>query len=85
MSRSELPAFLRQLEAYYPESLIRETRLEAFLMNLGLGPHEWLGVGVIGGDEGVDMGHQFLAVTERSPRKGLGRQDREPDFSLIEP
>ena len=54
-------------------------------MNLGLGPHEWLGVGVIGGDESVDMGHQLLAVAERSARQGLGRQDRELDFNLIEP
>lgn len=54
-------------------------------MNLGLGPHEWLGVGIVGGDESVDMGHQFLAVAERSARKGFGRQDREPDFDLIEP
>ncbi len=49
-------------------------------MNLGLGPDERLGV-----DEGVDMGHQFLAVVKGSPRKGLGRQDREPDFDLVEP
>jgi hypothetical protein len=54
-------------------------------MNLGLGPHEGFGVDIIGGDEGVDMSHQLLAVVERGPRQGLGRQDREPDFDLIEP
>ena len=35
----------------YSESLIRETGLEAFLMDLGFGPHEWLGVKIVGVDD----------------------------------
>jgi hypothetical protein len=31
------------------------------------------------------VGHQLLAVVERSAGKGFGGQDREPDFDLIEP
>ncbi len=54
-------------------------------MSLGLGPHEWLCVDIIGVDESVDVGHQILPVAERDACESLGRQDREPDFDLIEP
>jgi hypothetical protein len=40
----------------YPESLVRETCFEAFLVDLGFGPGERLGVFIIGLDEVVDVG-----------------------------
>ncbi len=54
-------------------------------MNLGLGPDERLGVDIIGGDESADVGHQFFARIERGACECLGREDREPDFDLVEP
>jgi hypothetical protein len=35
--------------------LVRETGFEPLLMDLGLAPDEWLGIGVVGIDEVVDM------------------------------
>jgi hypothetical protein len=35
--------------------LIGETRFEAFLMDLGFGPDEWLGVGIVGFNEVIDV------------------------------
>lgn len=46
-------------------------------MNLGLGPNERLGVDVIGGDEGVDVGHQFPPTAEGCARKRLGAVSEE--------
>jgi len=43
----------------YPESLVRETCFKSFLMDLGFGPGERLGVFIIVLDEGVDMGTQL--------------------------
>ncbi len=54
-------------------------------MNLGFGPRERLGVNIVGFDEGVDVGHQFLTRVERGAGQRLGRQDRKPYFDLIEP
>ena len=71
--------------SWYPESLIRETGFHSFLVNLGFGPRERLGVNIVGFDEGVDVGHQFLTRVERGAGQRLGRQDRKPYFDLIEP
>ena len=54
-------------------------------MNLGLGPHERLGVDVVGGNECVDVGYQLLARGERGAGQRFGCQDGEPDLDLVQP
>src|SRR4029450_2594943 len=64
---------------------MRETWFEAFLMDLGLGPGERGGIGVVGLDEGIDVLSQLLDRGEGSAVQGFSLQDGEPDFHLIEP
>jgi hypothetical protein len=60
--------------------LVRETGFEAFLMNLGLDPNEWLGVGVVGFDEGIDGGSELFDRGE-----GFTAQESSPAESLKSP
>ena len=54
-------------------------------MDLGLGPDEWLGIGVVGIDEGIDVLSELFDRGEGCAAQGLSLQDREPDLDLIEP
>jgi len=71
--------------AEYLESLASETRLEAFLMDLAFCPDERSGGVVVVGDERFDMGDEFGDALKRGAVEGFSREDREPDFDLIEP
>ena len=54
-------------------------------MDLGFGPDERLGVGVVGLNEGIDMRSELFDRGEGSTFQGFPLQDREPDFHLVEP
>ena len=54
-------------------------------MDLGLGPDEGLGIGVVGLDEGVDVLSELFDRGEGCAAERLALQDREPDFDLVEP
>ena len=69
----------------YPESLNRETRLEAFLVDLALGPDKWASVLIIAADEAGDMRLEFVDGLEGCSVQRLSAEDREPDLDLIEP
>ena len=69
----------------YPESLVGETGFEALLVNFAFCPDEGLGGFVIVGDEILDMGDEFWNALERGSVERLSREDREPDFDLVEP
>jgi hypothetical protein len=58
---------------------------ETPLVDLFLGPGEWLGGLVVCGDESIDVLLQLLDVGEGGAVEGLSLQDRKPDFDLIEP
>lgn len=64
---------------------MRETWLEAFLMDFGFGPDERLGGFVIVLDEGIDVGLEFINGLERCAVEGFAGEDREPDFDLVQP
>jgi hypothetical protein len=68
---SERPPYSHVEEAftrYYPESEPTDTAiLEPSLVNLFLGPSEWLGCLVVGGDESIDALLQLLDDGERDP------------------
>src|ERR1700757_579634 len=64
---------------------MRETGLEAFLVNLGCCPFEWAG-GLVGGfDESVDVGLEFVERIERGTSERFAGEDRKPDLDLVEP
>ena len=52
---------------YYQESLMRETGLEAFLVEFGLGPDERFGVAIVGVDEGIDVLSELFDRGEDAP------------------
>jgi hypothetical protein len=52
-------------------------------MDLGFGPDEWLGVGIVGFNEGIDVEPELFDRGEGSAAEGLPLQDREPDFDLV--
>ena len=54
-------------------------------MDPGFGPDEWLGVLVVGFDEGIDVLAELGDGSERGAVQRLSLQDREPDFDLVEP
>jgi hypothetical protein len=54
-------------------------------MDLGLAPDEWLGIGVVGIDEVVDLFSELFDRGEGFVAQGLSLQDRESDLHLIEP
>ena len=54
-------------------------------MDLGFGPDEGPGGLVVVGDEGVDVGDEFLNAGEGCALQRFPGQDREPDFDLAEP
>ncbi len=54
-------------------------------MDSAFGPDERAGVLVVGADEAFDVGHQFSDTAERGSVQRLARQDREPDFDLVQP
>src|SRR5580765_7128964 len=54
-------------------------------MGLGISPDEWLGVLIIGFDEGIDVLPELLDGGEGGAVQGLSFKDREPDLDLIEP
>ena len=68
----------------YPESLDRETWLEAFLVNSALGPYEGPGSLVVGSDEAVDVGDQLADTGERGSTEGVDGQNREPYLDLVQ-
>ena len=49
-------------------------------MDPGFGPDEWLGVLVVGFDEGIDVLAELGDGSERGAVQRLSLQDREPDF-----
>jgi hypothetical protein len=56
------------LNRYYPESELSDTAiLESSLVNLLLGPSEWLGCLVVSCDESIDVLLQLLDDGERGP------------------
>jgi hypothetical protein len=65
--------------------LVRETCLEALLIDLGFGPGEGLGIFVIGLDEGIDVLPELFDRGEWRVLERVALQDREPDLDLIEP
>src|ERR1700704_6303109 len=54
-------------------------------MDLGFGPDEWLGVGIVGFNEVIDVLPELFDRFEGRVAEGLALQDREPDFHLVEP
>lgn len=54
-------------------------------MNLRFGPNEWLGISIVGLDEGIDVGSELFDRGEGFTTERLSLQDREPDFHLVEP
>ena len=54
-------------------------------MDLGFGPDEWLGVGIVGFNEVIDVLPELFDRGEGRVVEGLPLQDREPDFDLVEP
>ena len=54
-------------------------------MDLGFGPDEWLGVGIVGFNEVIDVLPELLDRFKGRAVEGLALQDREPDFHLVEP
>jgi len=65
--------------------LIGETRFEALLLDLALGPGERAGTLVVAGDEGIDMRLELIDTLEGRTAQRLCGQDREPNFDLVEP
>jgi hypothetical protein len=57
--------------------LIRETGFEAFLVNRGCGPLEWAGGLVVGFDESVDVGLEFVERIERGTSERFASEDRK--------
>jgi hypothetical protein len=57
-----------------PESWIRETRFEPFLMNFAFDPGEQPGVGVVVCDEGIDVLLEFGYAIEGSALQGFAAQ-----------
>jgi hypothetical protein len=51
--------------------------------DLALAPLEGLGVGQVGGDEGVDGVGEFGHAAEAGTAEGLSGQDAKPDFDLV--
>ena len=54
-------------------------------MDLGLAPDEWLGICVVGINEGVDVLSELFDRGEGFLAQRLLLQNREPDLHLIEP
>ncbi len=54
-------------------------------MDLAFCPDEWPGGFVVVGDERLDVGNEFWNTLERGAVERFSREDREPDFNLIEP
>ena len=60
-SRPSFGAHLGALRSQYPESQFTDTSsFDAALVDLGLGPNEWLGVLIVGVDEGIDVLPELL-------------------------
>jgi hypothetical protein len=55
------------------------------LIDLFLGPGEWLGCLVVCCDESIDVLLQLFDGGEGGAAQGLALQDRKPYFDLIEP
>jgi hypothetical protein len=55
------------LVLWHPESLIRETRLEAFLMDFGFLPGEGFGCFIVGVDEGFDVRLSSATEAKEAP------------------
>ena len=54
-------------------------------MDFAFCPDEGLGGFIVVGDEILDMGDEFWNALERGSVERLSREDREPDFDLVEP
>ena len=54
-------------------------------MNLGCCPLEWAGGLVVGFDESVDVGLEFVERIERGTSERFASEDRKPDLDLVEP
>src|SRR3981189_74607 len=54
-------------------------------MDLGFGPNEWLGGGIVGLNEVIDVEPEVFDRGEGSAVEGLCLEDREPDLDLVEP
>ena len=54
-------------------------------MDLAFGRGDWLGVRVIGFDQGIDGLPELFDQGEGGAVQRLCFQDREPDFHLVEP
>ena len=54
-------------------------------MDFAFCPDEGLGGFVVVGDEILDMGDEFWNTLEGGSVERLSREDREPDFDLVEP
>ena len=52
-------------------------------MDPGFDPDEWLGVLVVGFDEGIDVLAELGDGSERGAVQRLSLQDREPDFDRL--
>ena len=51
----------------------------------GCGPHEWLRMGIVVGDEPLDLAHQVWKWLERITADGALRDEGEPALDLVDP
>ena len=65
--------------------MISETRFKTLLVDLALGPDEGDGLGVVGGDEVIDVSPELGDGGEGGAAERLAGKDREPDLDLIKP